>query len=361
MSSIKEMLMDETDSNYENWHRSRSYSQDGHIHKHPMREDSLHLHHGHVRSVSVSSTTDAAEWEDIDTSGKEEVGAISPVTDDDSDESLAWTSTIPTPENVRDAAGCHVVDQWGKAVRFGDMLPGGPAWRSATIAGQPVTKLLTLFVGHWWCGLCHDYALWSVSKLSPAALVREGVRVVIISSGSWKVIAKYRELFDVKFPVFVDNGTRLYKALGLRTATPNPFSEAKIKDRPKYHKHAFMRQMVTGMAVSLSPSSPRTQAATLTSQKGIFRLGGIKLQHPGSFTQLGGEFVFGNDFTCDYAHRMTGRGGTSWTKSSHIDRSPLTFRPLRGPRNSRCRWRSGHPRRAHFECGEGNARPTARP
>lgn len=254
MSSMKEeTLMDDKHPNYENWQRTRGYSHDGHIHDqraHRAHRDGLRQ--GHAPNFSTS-TTDAAEWEDIDASGKAaDVPATHEGKDLETNGPPAWTYELPNPENVRDAAGCHIIDEWGKAVRFGDMLPGGPAWRSASIAGQPVTKLLALFVGHWWCGLCHDYALVSVAKLSPAALVREGVRVVIISSGSWKVIAKYRQLFDIKFPVFVDNGTRLYRALGLRTSLPNPFAEAMIKDRPKYHRHAFARQMVTGMAVSLS-------------------------------------------------------------------------------------------------------------
>ncbi|BEJ10514.1 hypothetical protein CcaverHIS641_0705490 [Cutaneotrichosporon cavernicola] len=230
---------------------------------------------------------DRIQWEDINVNGKEVVADQAQA---ETNAPPAWTTAIPTRQDIRDAAGCHLIDEWGNTVRFGDMLPGGPAWRSATVAGKPVNKVLALFVGHWWCGLCHDYALVSVAKLSPAALIREGVRVVIVSSGSWKVISKYRQLFDIKFPVFVDNGTRLYRALGLARAKPNPFTEAMVKDRPAYHQHAFMRQMATGMA------------------RGIFQLGGIKLRNPGSFTQLGGEFVFGLDYTVDYFHRMQGRG-----------------------------------------------------
>jgi hypothetical protein len=81
-------------------------------------------------------------------------------------------------------------------------------------------------------------------------LIREGVRVVIVSSGSWKVIAKYRAMFHIPFPVYVDSGTRLYRSLGMRKSLPNPFAEAKLKHSPSYHRHVFARQMVTGMMVS---------------------------------------------------------------------------------------------------------------
>jgi hypothetical protein len=43
-------------------------------------------------------------------------------------------------------------------------------------------------------------------------------------------------------------------------------------------------------------------------QRGIFQFGGIKFRNPGNFMQLGGEFVFGLNYACDYAHRMQGRG-----------------------------------------------------
>ncbi|BEJ18239.1 hypothetical protein CspHIS471_0705160 [Cutaneotrichosporon sp. HIS471] len=295
MSSLKETLADEEKAVViDKWQHERVLYYDGrvrsnrdtvvydqgHGHGHAHGPDDPHQH-------SYSESTDAAEWEDINVNGKE---VVTDQAEAETDAPPAWTTAIPTRDEIRDAAGCHLIDEWGNTVRFGDMLPGGPAWRSATVAGKPVNKVLTLFVGHWWCGLCHDYALVSVAKLSPAALIREGVRVVIISSGSWKVISKYRQLFDVKFPVFVDNGTRLYRALGLARTRLNPFSEAMIKNRPSYHRHTVVRQMAAGMA------------------RGIFQLGGIKLRNPGSFMQLGGEFVFGLDYTVDYLHRMQGRG-----------------------------------------------------
>jgi hypothetical protein len=251
MSSLKETLDDDEKAAVcDKWQHGRIVYHEGRTPRSNRQiaiYDQGHVHgpdDGHAHDYS----TDAAEWEDINVDGKEVV--TDSEAEADPDAPPAWTTEIPSTSQVRDAAGCHLIDEWGNTVRFGDMLPGGPAWRSATLAGKPVKKVLALFVGHWWCGLCHDYAIVSVAKLSPAALIREGVRVVIISSGSWKVISKYRQTFDVKFPVFVDNGTRLYRALGLPKSTPNPFAEAMVKNRPAYHQHAFARQMATGMAVS---------------------------------------------------------------------------------------------------------------
>ncbi|GMK59822.1 hypothetical protein CspeluHIS016_0900390 [Cutaneotrichosporon spelunceum] len=299
MSSLKETLEDSDKAVVvDKWQYGRVLHYDGQAR---VNRDVIIYDRGHVHDPDdphpheyPKSHDDAAEWEDVedlDERGKEVVTDTEQTeTGADTDGPPAWTTAIPTREQVRDAAGCHLIDEWGNTVRFGDMLPGGPAWRSATVAGKPVKKVLALFVGHWWCGLCHDYALVSVAKLSPAALIREGVRVVIVSSGSWKVITKYRQMFNVKFPVFVDNGTRLYRALDLPKIAPNPFAEAAVADRPAYHRHGFARQMVTGMA------------------RGFFQLGGMKLRNPGNFMQLGGEFVFGLDLSVDYVHRMQGRG-----------------------------------------------------
>ena len=131
----------------------------------------------------------------------------------------------------------------------------------------------------------------SLAKLSPAALLRAGVKVCVISSGTWKAITKYKEMFNIPatFNVYVDRGTRLYKALGMRSRMPNPFPEMKLKFRPSYHRHAFLRQMANGMS------------------NGFFRLTGFT--NPGNFLQLGGEFVFSDDFKCDFAHRMAARSG----------------------------------------------------
>jgi hypothetical protein len=209
-----------------------------------------HVESGHIH-LSPSKTTadmgcdllpveDSSEWEDVD--------VIDTTVDDHT--SPSGTYAIPTRGVVRRAAQCKIVDEWGEAISFGELLPGSPSWLCASNSEKPPSRLVVFFVGHWWCGLCHDYALGSIAKLSPASLIRDGVRVVIVSSGSWKVIAKYRAMFHIPFPVYVDRGTRLYSSLGMGKSMPNPFAEARLKHRPSYHQHAFTRQMVTGMVVS---------------------------------------------------------------------------------------------------------------
>lgn len=206
--------------------------------------------HGHVHGPQCGDTThdEASDWEDTD----EERERPAATDEDDNDpRGPRWTWELPTRKQVRKAADLNLYDEWGNAIPFKDLLPPTPPRNSNKEATNqpPFRRLVVFFIGHWWCGLCHDYALMSVARLSQAALIREGVRVALVSSGTWKAIAKYRATLEIPFPVYVDRGTRLFASLGMATSFPNPFAEAMIKERPKYHRHAFARQMATGLAV----------------------------------------------------------------------------------------------------------------
>lgn len=204
---------------------------------------------GHVHGPHCSRSTEdlVSEWEDTD----DEEAQPAESEDDDDPRGPRWTWEMPSRKMVHAAAERCIIDEYGNSIPFGSLLPDAQRDSTQEKPGQPpFRRLVVFFVGHWWCGLCHDYALMSVSKLSQAQLIREGVRVALISSGTWKAITKYRTTFGIHFPVYVDRGTRLYQSLGMRSSFPNPFAEAMIKNRPKYHRHAFARQMATGMAVS---------------------------------------------------------------------------------------------------------------
>lgn len=322
------------------WPSPPQASDDGHVHAHQPCPDltcSSNEDHQEVMLGGSTEMTDeelkemeqfmAEAVEEQEQWIDEEVGGI--VEDEEEDEDVSkrdrdpsWTWQKPSRKMVQKAAECSLSDEFGNELKFGDLLPGSDAdvddaasqllspvdtnetaparslksARSQTRVNElpkppKYTKTVVFFVGHWWCGLCHDYVLMSLAKLSPAALLRAGVKVCVISSGTWKAITKYKEMFNIPatFNVYVDRGTRLYKALGMRTRMPNPFPELKVKFRPGYHRHAFLRQMATGMS------------------NGFFRLTGFT--NPGNFMQLGGEFVFSDDFKCDFAHRMAARSG----------------------------------------------------
>jgi hypothetical protein len=158
-----------------------------------------------------------------------------------------WVWEVPSEDVVAGAAQCSLYDQWGNKVDFNSLLPTEYPDKEGS---SGFTRLVVFFIGHWWCGLCHDYMLRSIQHLDPEALERAGIRVAIISSGSWKVIASYRERFKVPFPAFVDRGTRLYRTLGMQSAVPNIIGEVKRKERPGYHSRSFAQQATSGLIVS---------------------------------------------------------------------------------------------------------------
>lgn len=320
------------------WPSPHHASEDGHVHSHQPCPDLTCSSNEDHQEVMLGGSTEMTEeemkeMEQFMAEAVEEqeqwVDEEVPEEEDDEDEDLAkrdhdpsWTWQKPSRKMVMKAADCKLFDEYGNQLKFGDLLPDSDAdiddaasqllspvdtndtaptkslksIHSQTRVNQlpkppKYTRTVVFFVGHWWCGLCHDYVLMSLAKLSPAALLRAGVKVCVISSGTWKAITKYKEMFNIPatFNVYVDRGTRLYKALGMRSRMPNPFPEMKLKFRPSYHRHAFLRQMANGMS------------------NGFFRLTGFT--NPGNFLQLGGEFVFSDDFKCDFAHRMAARSG----------------------------------------------------
>ena len=170
---------------------------------------------------------------------------------------------IPSKRRLWEAGTCFLRDEQGQLVCFGDLFPrwddgqegqvlrnnakGKPPLPSdpptptrphpqqppahfGQSQSPPHTKQLTaadssslkkrtprtvvFFIRHFWCGQCQDYTFASLSLLDPAAVAAAGIRVVIISNGSWKIIKSYRKLFNCPFPIYVDGPRRLYSLLG---------------------------------------------------------------------------------------------------------------------------------------------------
>lgn len=117
---------------------------------------------------------------------------------------------LVSKDRVLEASTCFVRDENGLPVCFSDLLPPpGPVE-----AGKPTPKTVVFFIRTFWCGQCQDYTLASISILSPEALEKAGIRVVIIGHGSWKVLKAYRRLFKCPFPIYVDGPKKLYSLMG---------------------------------------------------------------------------------------------------------------------------------------------------
>jgi hypothetical protein len=116
-------------------------------------------------------------------------------------------------------------DESGQVVCFGDLFPHPHSPSPNALPGDvpsgaededlpPITRTVVFFIRHFWCGQCQDYTLASLATLDPLAVRRAGVRVVVVSNGSWKIIKAYRRVLKCPFPIYVDGPRKLYHLLG---------------------------------------------------------------------------------------------------------------------------------------------------
>lgn len=202
------------------------------------------------------------------------------------DEKLLEIWSAPPLLAVVEAETSIVRDENGRAVHFGDLLPKGVAARQGA-GSNDSPKVVVIFMRHFWCPLGQDYIVRSISQLDPSTLRSHNTQVVLIAPGSYKLIKKYRKLCQCPYPIYSDSTRHLYKLMGLSDF---------LGDDKRYHQQ---RQ--------------NTSSQTLKSlRNGFLKLPG----DPGSARQLGGEFIFGADNVCEFAHRMT-------TPSDHLEASAV--------------------------------------
>jgi len=177
---------------------------------------------------------------------------------------------IDTPPSVRElfeASLLEVIGEDGKKVKFGDLLKG--------------KKTIVVFIRHWFCPLCAQYMNSILAEVSPEALERADVDLIIIGNGSGKMLPAYKnKAFKCPFKMFTDPSLMLYRALGLTRQTGDA--------GPESEKGDYLIQ------TPLEATMQTLKRATL-----------MPLRNPGHFTQLGGEFIFSGPLNLDYTHRMS--------------------------------------------------------
>jgi len=120
---------------------------------------------------------------------------------------------IPSKRRLMEASTLFLTDENGDQVSFGDMFPQSPQ-PSSDHTDQPVPRTVVFFIRTFWCGQCQDYMFASMSQLDPVAIEKAGIRVIVISNGSWKIIKSYKKLFKCPFPIYVDGPRKLYQLFG---------------------------------------------------------------------------------------------------------------------------------------------------
>lgn len=188
----------------------------------------------------------------------------------------------PSQRRLWEAGTCTIRNEDGKLIPFSDLFP---TWEDAPPNGPP-PRVMLIFLRHFWCGLCQDYTLESISTLDPKLLAANNIKLYIIGSGHWKLLKSYRTLFQCPFPFFTDGPRRLFDLLGMiKKGSILPFKYPwKDAERGGYNHRPLMKQAVSGF-------------------KNAFLH--MPIANPGHWTQLGGEFILSPGYKCDFAHRMT--------------------------------------------------------
>lgn len=83
----------------------------------------------------------------------------------------------PEPKDLYEASLLSVRDEYGNRIRFGSLFEG--------------QRTIVCFIRHFWCSLCQDY-VDSIARVKPAILEKYGMKLIVISNGSWKMIKGYK-------------------------------------------------------------------------------------------------------------------------------------------------------------------------
>lgn len=183
------------------------------------------------------------------------------------------------------AAEQNVMDQNGKAIRFGDLVSG-------------TRRTVVVFVRHWLSSFCAQYIRALMTHFVPGKAGGHA-RVIVIGHGSVAMIPAYRNHFHCPFEVYTDPTRRLQDLLGLL-----PHSLGSTCRGDYVMSNAVVRACET------------LQLAA--------RLHGFR---SGDREQLGGEFVFNGRLELVYAHRMRGASD----HASLADLVAATIIPISGP------------------------------
>ncbi|KAL1406526.1 hypothetical protein Q8F55_008231 [Vanrija albida] len=199
----------------------------------------------------------------------------------------------PSDRRLLEAATQFVIDEQGNPLPFDSLFPAEKKDDDKTkrthrlsISESLPPRTLVFFLRSLWCGFCQDYTSQSINKLNPQVMAALNVKVVVICNSNYKMIHRYRDLFKCPFPFYSDESSRLYQLFGMvhnKMLLSVPFRKA------------------PGLREEYNRGTPGGQM--LRSFKNLTLH--LNNANPGNLLQMGGEFVLGPDYTCEFAHRMT--------------------------------------------------------
>ncbi|KAI9680305.1 MAG: hypothetical protein M1829_001191 [Trizodia sp. TS-e1964] len=180
------------------------------------------------------------------------------------------TDTLPTSPALALLNATFLLSPSGASVPFSSLHSGGP---------NAATRVLVIFVRHFFCGICQEFLRTLSAALSPAALLAlpEPTAIAIVGCGRPERIEAYARATGCPFPIYADPARKAYEALGMaRTLALGAV-------KPRYVGRSML-------AVTLS-----SFVQSLRSGRGVVK--------GGDYWQVGGEVLFVNG-EVRWIHRM---------------------------------------------------------
>ncbi|KAH9945811.1 AhpC/TSA antioxidant enzyme-domain-containing protein [Epithele typhae] len=175
---------------------------------------------------------------------------------------------LPGAETISKAAQVAVFDSEGKEVPFGSLIDGDK-------------KTIVVFIRHFFCGSCKQYTE-QLATVREDALKDAGATILLVGCGDWQPIKHYNESTGFRGPIYANPGRELYQIFEFMSG---------LKMTPSgQEKRSYLGRGVLSNVIHSIWDGPLKNPAIAT--KG------------GPSAQNGGDFVFGPDQSCIFAHRM---------------------------------------------------------
>ena len=135
-------------------------------------------------------------------------------------DSVLGTSSIASKIDVKPFLEYDVFDRHGSTIKLNELFAGEHVGKARHGSLGSSSKILLVFVRHFFCGNCQEYlrSLVESTHMSAENLARHGLKVVIIGCGSPSLINSYRAISGVpsSWQLVADPSTDLYKAFGMQ-------------------------------------------------------------------------------------------------------------------------------------------------
>ncbi len=142
-----------------------------------------------------------------------------------------------------------------------------PVTLSSILPSRKTTRVLLIFIRHFFCGNCQQYLYTLTASLPPDSLP-DDLSIVVIGCGAPSLIESYVEITQCPWPVYTDPTSKLYEVLGMQR------SLSLGSRNPGYIQHS----LVVGALKSM--------------MQGLKRIPTGDIWEAGDMSVNGGEFLF---------------------------------------------------------------------